>query len=154
MTYKRVIPRDLFNEANLLKCLGRLWICLGQRRDLPCSLGEIENGCDPGDHTGEAFQIHMNDKDGSLSVLNLPFRIRGERFTLSRPLNSRDPWPLYCEDNEGEVCLPVFDDQGNLSQEFIEFACAHNWHWTGAGSPDCLEYRCASCGAIEERDRS
>ncbi len=32
MTYKRVIPRDLFNEANLLKCYGALWIALDNAR--------------------------------------------------------------------------------------------------------------------------
>lgn len=26
MTYLRVIPRDLFNEAKLLKCLGKLYL--------------------------------------------------------------------------------------------------------------------------------
>lgn len=31
MTYRRVIPRDLFNEADLLKCLGRLYIDGGDR---------------------------------------------------------------------------------------------------------------------------
>jgi hypothetical protein len=28
MGYTRVIPRDLFNEANLLKCIGGLYIAL------------------------------------------------------------------------------------------------------------------------------
>lgn len=120
MTYHRVIPRDLFNEANLLKCMGRLWILLDQRRDLPCQLGAEKNETDPGDHTGESFDIQQNE-DGALCVVNLPFRIRGNRFTLSRPLNSREPWPLYCESLCGEVCLSVFDDQGNLSSEFLEF---------------------------------
>lgn len=27
-TYIRVLPRDLFNEADLLKCVARLWILL------------------------------------------------------------------------------------------------------------------------------
>lgn len=120
MTYIRVIPRDLFNEANLLKCLGRLWLCLDQRRDLAARLGAIEDPTGT-EHTGEAFEIRQSPEDGSIYVQNLPFRIRGEIFTLSRPLNSRDAWPLYCESLCGEVCLAVFDDAGNLSAEFLEF---------------------------------
>lgn len=154
MTYSRVIPRDLFNEANLLKCLGRLWICLDSRRDLPCQLGAIKTDYDPGDHTGEAFHIVMNEGDGSLSVANLPFHIRGDLFTLSRPLNSRDPWPLYCESPNGETCLEVFDSDGNLSAEFLKFACSHEWERTGYGNVTCLEYRCPHCGETQERDYS
>lgn len=30
--YIRVVPRDLFNEGDLLKCYGRLWILLDERR--------------------------------------------------------------------------------------------------------------------------
>lgn len=32
MSYFRVIPRDLFNEASLLKCYGRLAILLDDMR--------------------------------------------------------------------------------------------------------------------------
>ena len=31
MSYARVIPRDLFNEANLLKCLGKVALILMDR---------------------------------------------------------------------------------------------------------------------------
>jgi hypothetical protein len=120
MTYHRVIPRDLFNEASLLKCLGRLWILLDQRRDLSARLGAIEDPAGT-EHTGEAFAIDQSPEDGSIYVRNLPFRVRGEIFSLSRPLNSREPWPLYCESLCGEVCMEVFTDGGDLSPEFLEF---------------------------------
>ncbi len=120
MTYRRVIPRDLFNEANLLKCLGRLWLCLDQVRDHSATLG-THNGYDPGDHDGEPFAIVQNEDDGSISVANFPFTVRGTRFFLSRPLNSREPWPLWCGDESGEICLEVFNGAGDLSAEFLEF---------------------------------
>lgn len=110
MTYRRVIPRDLFNEANLLKCLGRLWICLddrgGHRAEL---LGPIGR---------QGFDVRQSDMDGSISAENVHLLIAGyEAGRLWRPLNSREDWPLYLTDErDGEI--EVFDDQGNLSAEF------------------------------------
>lgn len=120
MTYMRVIPRDLFNEADLLKCYGRLWICLDKLRDHRATLGLYPNVNDPGDHSGEPFQIEQMPDDGSLTVRNVPFCVAGKRLHLSRPLNSRDPWPLWIDDEEAEICERVFTDEGELSPEFLE----------------------------------
>jgi hypothetical protein len=120
MTYQRVIPRDLFNEADLLKCYGRLWICLDNLRDHKATLGAFRNTYDPGDHTGEAFRIEQSQDDGSTTVANVPFAIDGRRLHLSRPLNSRDPWPLWIDDEQAEICERVFTDEGELSPEFLE----------------------------------
>jgi len=120
MTYFRVIPRDLFNEADLLKCYGRLWILLDQTRGHKATLGKVTNGIDPGEHSGETFQIVQDSNDGSLTIANVPFRIAGKRFALSRPLNSRDHWPLWVEDEAGDICEPVFTDEGELSPEFLK----------------------------------
>ena len=46
--YNRVIPRDLFNEANLLKCMGQLYLCL-EAANLKYVYLE---------HDGDAFQAH------------------------------------------------------------------------------------------------
>ncbi len=106
MTYRRVIPRDLFNEGNLLKCLGRL-SCLLDCRDGRAKLDE-------GD--GSPFRIEQDPSTGSLSCTNLPFTIDGRPYRLTRPLNSRDAWPLYAENDDEAV--PVFEDDGNLTDEF------------------------------------
>ncbi len=106
MAYLRVVPRDLFNEANLLKCYGRLWILL----DRAGHDAKLDEGC------GEAFDIQQDPASGQLTVANLPFTIRGESWNLVRPLNSRGEWPLYAE--RDDECLSVFDQGGNLSDEF------------------------------------
>jgi hypothetical protein len=107
MTYRRVIPRDLFNEANLLKCLGRLSLLL---LDHPI-YGRAEFR-----HNGEPFLIEQDEADGSISVPSLRFLIDGEPVHLSRPLNSRDSWPLWAQVGEDEV--QVFDEDGKLTPEF------------------------------------
>ena len=112
MTYARVIPRDLFNEANLLKCYGRLWILLDETRGHNARLGDKA-----GEHSGEPFKIVQDESDGSLSVANVPFTVAGEAWTLSRPLNTREPWPLYAESPTGDL-FEVFCENGWFSVEF------------------------------------
>jgi hypothetical protein len=95
VSYHRVIPRDLFNEASLLKCYGRLWILLDQLGNQKAKLSE---------GSGKPFKIEQNEADG---------------VALHRPLNSRQAWPLYAVINTEEC--EVFDDEGNLSHGFLEF---------------------------------
>lgn len=106
MTYTRVIPRDLFNEGSLLKCMGQLALKL----DAPgLSKAELE-------HDDRAFIIEQSPYDGSISVVNVNLTIAGEPVRLYRPLNSREPYPLWfaCDVDEDEV----FTTSGELSLEF------------------------------------
>lgn len=103
--YLRVIPRDLFNEASLLKCLGRLWI--ETERYQPKVTFE---------HDGMAFDV-WQDEDGNLSIRNMEVFINGTPHHVQRPLNSREPWPLYL--NTGEDYIPVFTDDGQLTPEML-----------------------------------
>lgn len=105
MAYSRVIPRDLFNEADLLKCLGALWIATER---LPAV--DIE-------HDGGAFLIEQDEADGSLRCANVTLRLFEYEVRLFRPLNSRQPFPLYAMD--GDDAVRVFTDGGALSQDFL-----------------------------------
>lgn len=110
MTYRRVIPRDLFNEANLLKCLGQLWLKLER---VPEATARMT-------HTGGPFHIRQRPADGSTHVENVRLIVRGRLYDHSRPLNSREPWPLYVWDAfyEDPPEIAVFTDEGDLSPEF------------------------------------
>jgi hypothetical protein len=108
VTYRRVVPRDLFNEADLLKCYARLWIRLEETPDHRAVLGE-------GD--GSPFQIEQDPASGALTIVNLPFTIHGTTYQLTRPLNSRGKWPLYAESDDG--AWAVFGEWGDLSEEFL-----------------------------------
>lgn len=109
MSYVRVIPRDLFNEANLLKCLGQMVLLLERREHTAYLVEPTSAG---------PFQIEQDPASGAISVVNLPFTIGGKPYRLTRPLNSRRPWPLYCEDEDDATA--VFEDDGLLTQEFLE----------------------------------
>lgn len=107
MSYYRVIPRDLFNEANFLKCLGQLAI-LHLDGMLPENVGI--------DHDGKRFKVYQ-DEDGSLRIKNFTLTIAGERIDLYRPLNSREDWPLWFERGD-EIEGTVFDKHGEISADF------------------------------------
>jgi hypothetical protein len=106
MSYQRVIPRDLFNEGNLLKCYGKLWLLLEPFRQVRF------------DDDGQPFEIDQ-DVDGNLTVMNVQLFINERLAHLYRPLNSRQPWPLYVSRWNMDP-LPVFTDEGDLSPEMLK----------------------------------
>lgn len=112
MSYIRVLPRDLFNEANLLKCLGQLWLLLdGKDGPVKFETEAVEEG----------FWILQDPADGSTYVSNVEVSVRGKRAHLSRPLNSRNPWPLYLSLPKDPSFDPiaVFNDVGDLSEDML-----------------------------------
>lgn len=112
--YERVLPRDRFNEASLLKCYAQLWIALEEKQDK----GKGQFVQESVDH----FDIDQDPSSGGIYIGNLTFTIDGVKHYLARPLNSRDHWPLYVVGNEFDPDfeeVKVFDDQGNLSEEMI-----------------------------------
>ncbi len=111
MSYLRVIPRDLFNEANLLKCLGRLWCLLDETRGHNARLGDKDN-----EHSGAAFDIVQDESDGAIFVHNLPFTVGRIEYTLFVPLNSRAPWPLWLHYEDDDI--QVFNEAGSFSTDF------------------------------------
>lgn len=105
--YQRVIPRDLFNEANLLKCVGRLVLLIED--------GKLDWRYD---YDNTPFEIYQDESDGSIKIANIHFwdTTIGERIYVWNPLNSRAPWPVVAasalwEDGEEK---PVFDSNGNF----------------------------------------
>ena len=80
--YKRVTPRDLFNEAKLLKCIGRisLFILENQIKGLNYEHTTDDN---------EGFTIVQDKSDGSISIWNIHFSdAQGEPVYFSTGLNA------------------------------------------------------------------
>lgn len=111
MSYLRVIPRDLFNEANLLKCYGQLALQLEFHNIQGVAM---EHHCEH-----DKFDVYQNQDDGSLSIGNVSLTVRGEACVLFRPLNSHQPWPLYCVVGDNDIS--VFKDDGTFTPEFLAF---------------------------------
>lgn len=99
MTYKRVIPRDLFNEAKLLKCLGQLQLLIHD--------GNLKF---TSDFDNEAFEICQNPLDGSLYCSNYNVYLDNEHIPLFTNYNSRENYPLFAIYKDEAYYL--FDEQG------------------------------------------
>ncbi len=100
----RVLPRDLFNDAKLLKCLGQLHLKIVDKgvNGLPLKV----------DYDGEPFNIVQNPGDGSLSCANYKVYLKGEELELFVPLNSKETYPLVGIYKQEEFFL--FDEAGNF----------------------------------------
>lgn len=111
MTHERVIPRDLFNDAKLLKCLGQLALIIFNGKD-------SHNHCPPAleiEHDGQPFNIIQDPVDGGLMVGNVTVTINGRPIKMTTNYNSRQDWPLYADDS-----VEVLKESGRLTQEFLE----------------------------------
>ena len=121
MSYERVIPRDLFNEAKLLKCLGRLVIVAPLHKSITIT------------HDGKPFDIRQS-VDGDLYCENVKVSYRygnllmnpttaPQELNVFNPINSRADWPLLFVAEADEYCH-VFkqdDPNGNLSDRFLAY---------------------------------
>lgn len=105
------MPRDLFNEANLLKCYGQLWLGL-EKLSLPrVDMIHIRER--------DGYEIGQDASDGSIYVINVKLSVRGRWVHLYRSLNSREPFPLYAQSMGVEY--EVFNPDGTLHAEFVAF---------------------------------
>ena len=110
--YQRVIPRDLFNECKLLKCLGQLAVLIHDGIRMPPNLRSEADGSE--------FRIDQNPGCGGLYVSDgIKFVVLGVELSLKTPYNSKESYPLLCETEDDEV--QVFDDNGQLTDEFRNY---------------------------------
>ena len=108
--YFRQLPRDLFKEAVLLRCLGRLIECID---------GEELPGWTHTHHVDDSsqlptrfhgFDIRQDESDGRLYCSNLSFNYGPNALDFLMPYhNTEHAWPL--EDWNGEE---VFSRNGTL----------------------------------------
>ena len=104
--YLRVIPRDLFNEANLLKCLGKIIIAI-ENNQIDLSY----------EHDNEAFNICQDEGDGAIYVSNIEFWLNEKPINFVNPLNTREKWPLLTIIDDEYI--NVFKETGEFTAEFL-----------------------------------
>lgn len=116
MTYNRVIPRDLFNESKLLKCLGKLYIAAERHTPGHVLVRFVDGALDGQCHDG--FGVTQDQSDGSMYAQNVAVYVNNKRVIVATPLNSRDDLPLYAQwDDE---FIPVFKNDGTLTSAFLQ----------------------------------
>jgi len=108
MNYQRVIPRDLFNESKLLKCMGQLALLIHD--------GEINLKIE---HNGQPFEIRQRQEDGGLYIENLKITTHQQELTLYTSYNSKENYPLLHMTPDNQE-IQVFNNDGTLTNEFKE----------------------------------
>ncbi len=112
--YTRVIPRDLFNESKLLKCLGQLVLKIGNDRFAADHLTVSHTGAERG------FIIGQDASDAGLYCVNLNVWCYGQRLIFRSNYNSQSPYPfVVMPPDQGEIS--VFTDDGEFASEFLTF---------------------------------
>lgn len=109
--YKRVVPRDLFNEAKLLKCLGKISVSILDNK--LHGLKEVH------ENSSEGFEILQNE-DGDIMCNNYYILKDNKLIYLFTKLNSRLNWPLCTMNDDGDV-IYCFEDDGSFTQEFLDY---------------------------------
>jgi hypothetical protein len=112
--YNRVIPRDLFNEAKLLKCLGQLALLVHEGRAGKITLKHHA--------PGSGFLIDQDDSSGGLFCMNLVCRLPNRQVVrLISRYNSRHPYPLDFVIGEYHTTGAVFEEDGSCTRDFLAF---------------------------------
>lgn len=109
MSYRKVAPRDFFNEAKLLKCLGRLTLLILDGK-APSQLRYDESG---------DWNISRAYPTGDLYVVGVNIYANNSRLNLYSRYNSKENYTLECLTEDFNV-IEVFNDDGSLSDEFCE----------------------------------
>ena len=115
MSYRREVPRDLFNEGNLLKCLGMISVSILDNKFYKYGLKDELNDF------GEGFVIEQTESGDTYCSNYFVYDPEGENIPLYRPLNSRSPWPLLFVNKFEDSLDDVFNDDGTFSQEFFDY---------------------------------
>lgn len=116
--YRRVIPRDLFNEAKLLKCLGQLSLAIHDEIDV--GKRAVPHCLKVRGDDGKPFKIDQRESDGGLFCSSLIFVAGSMPLILYSSYNSKSPYPLNCESLDYGV-FDVFNDDGSLTSEFARY---------------------------------
>lgn len=116
--YTRVIPRDLFNESKLLKCMGQLALLIHEGKGGKWGLSLHHINDEPHE---VGFEIHQNLATGGPYVNNLTLSFAGDERELNVECdyNSKRPYPLLLHDPN--VICDVFTDDGKFSEKSKDY---------------------------------
>lgn len=115
MSYFRVVPRDLFNEAKLLKCLGQISLHILDNKNC-CS----EHIADFLIDEKSGFKIEQNPLEGSIYSDNYKVLLKRneEYIDLFHPLNCKLAYPLCFRHGDTEDF--VFNQDGTFHEAFLD----------------------------------
>lgn len=112
MSYTRICPRDLFNEAKLLKCIGQISLLILDNQ-APDNL-KMKTDYD-------SFTVIQDTSYGSIYLEEILITISGHSHIFYCRMNAKDSYPLEVVANETEDFIEVFNDDGTFHSDFIDY---------------------------------
>lgn len=108
--YQRVIPRDLFNEAKLLKSLGQLCLMIHDGK-APDGLEflNFHSDINPIVQTNCGYLIHSH----------IQFMYKGQTLIFGSLTNSKNNYTLFLLTDDEEI--PVFNSDATFNFSFISY---------------------------------
>lgn len=109
----RTIPRDLFNQANLMENIARLYIALEEKAKEGILVDDTPDK--------DSFTMSVDEHNNTQEIEYIFLNIEDERKSIFRYINSRERYSIYIEDGYGDD-LEIFTESGELSEGFLEYA--------------------------------
>lgn len=118
MSYERVLPRDLFNEAKLLKCLGRLALLIHDEKLPRLRFEQLETN---------NLRVELDVAFSELFCPALCLHHGETELELFTPYNNREEYPLYfrVSNEDGIYEGRVFNNDGSVSADLANWLDAN-----------------------------
>lgn len=106
----RTIPRDLFNQANLLENMGKLYIAL-EKYNLQDSIEDY-------DWEKDSFEMVIDEDNARAHIQGVCLLTEHGEYSLYRNINARERYSIFIEGDDYETC-DVFTEEGEISEEIL-----------------------------------
>ncbi len=134
LDYKRVLPRDLFNESKLLKVLGHLTMWIEDRMDWMDGVSYIHST-----EFNEQFICGQDQSDGSFFCKNIKFYVALDVELKIKVIQEiGDAWSAFAQIGEGEevrIWKPFPNTNHTVSDEFAELIASYRADSENQASP-------------------
>lgn len=108
----KVIPRDLFNDGNLLTNYGHLYIALEKLNLQDLLINDVEGNSN--------FKIGYMELSGCTYLQDVRmYTHQGDELMLYRHQNSRETYSLWFEGEDDDY--EVFNSNGTLTPTFLDY---------------------------------
>lgn len=124
LKYKRVLPRDLFNESKLLKVLGHLTMWIEDGYDWMDGVSYVYD-----DQASDQFICGQDQSDGSFFCENIKFYVALDvelKITVRQEIG--DAWSAFAQIGNGEevrIWKPFPNANRTVSNEFAELIASY-----------------------------
>lgn len=132
VTYKRVLPRDLFNESKLLKVLGYLSLWIEDRRPWMDGVSYVHSTV-----FNEHFICGQDQSDGSFFCKNIRFFVALDTELKIKVIQEiGDRFSAFAQIGDGEE-VRIFAESCDIapSREFTDLVASYRADSENQGSP-------------------